>query len=98
MARIHHTAKTTDRGLGWEWQKRRLQALKRDLYLCQPCKREGRVTPATEVHHIKARADGGGHELENLLSICPSCHEEATRGQFGQKTRAKFDESGRVIW
>lgn len=98
MARAHHTAKTTERGLGWEWQKRRKRVLRRDNYLCQPCKREGRLTPATEVHHIKARAEGGGHELENLLSICSSCHEEATREQLGQKARMKFDGSGRVIW
>ena len=33
-----------------------------------------------EVHHIVHRADGGGHEAENLCLLCSSCHGAHHRG------------------
>jgi hypothetical protein len=30
-----------------------------------------------EAHHRKLRSQGGGHGLENLLALCPGCHEWA---------------------
>lgn len=98
MARKHHTAKTTDRGLGWEWQKFRLRILKRDCYLCQPCKREGRTTPANEVDHIIPRAKGGEMVDENAQSICSECHESKTAADEGYAQRVQFDAAGRVVW
>ena len=98
MPRKHHTAKTTERGLGWEWQKFRLRILKRDLYLCQPCKREGRTTPATEVDHIIPRAKGGEMTDSNAQSICGACHEAKTADDEGYTQRVQFDAAGRVVW
>ena len=37
--------------------------------LCEMCRREGRITPAAEVHHILPLADGGTHDPENLMDI-----------------------------
>ena len=98
MARKHHTARTTERGLGWEWQKFRLRILKRDYYLCQPCKREGRTTPANEVDHIIPRAKGGKMVDDNAQSICGACHEAKTAADEGYAQRVQFDAVGRVVW
>lgn len=45
--------------------------------LCEECEKQGRLTPVEEVHHIIPLADGGTHEIENLVSLCHSCHMKA---------------------
>jgi len=65
---------TTQRGYGADWEKLKPTVLKRDHYLCQPCKRDRRAVPAQEVDHITAKADGGTNALTNLESICTACH------------------------
>lgn len=96
--RQHHTAKTTERGLGWEWQKFRLRILKRDCYLCQPCKREGRTTAAREVDHVIPRSKGGQMVDSNAEAICTECHEAKTAADEGYAQRVRFDAAGRVVW
>jgi 5-methylcytosine-specific restriction endonuclease McrA len=59
------------------WINKRVRILKRDEYLCKECKRFGKSTAATTVHHI--------HPLEikpewglmswNLISLCGKCHD-----------------------
>ena len=44
--------------------------------LCACCIKEGRLTPATLVHHILPVERGGGNEESNLMSLCASCHEK----------------------
>lgn len=66
------------RGYGAEWQRIRAAALLRDKGLCQPCLREGRVTAAREVDHIKPKAFGGTDDAGNLQSICLACHRAKT--------------------
>lgn len=59
------------------WRHCRVLALQRDHYLCQDCKEKGKVTIATEVHHIiplEQRPDLA-LELSNLRSLCRQCHE-----------------------
>lgn len=59
-----------------EWQRMRRKALVRDRYLCQPCLRHKRITPADIVHHIVPIKDDWSKRLDinNLESICFSCH------------------------
>jgi hypothetical protein len=35
-----------------------------------------------EVHHVERRADGGDHDLENLVSLCSVHHDAAHRGRL----------------
>ena len=42
-----------------------------------------RDVAALEIHHIKARADGGGNEPDNLLLVCSNCHSRITGGDIG---------------
>lgn len=46
--------------------------------LCEECERFGRVTAATEVHHLKPVAvyPDLRFEWENLMSVCSECHSK----------------------
>lgn len=63
---------------GRPWRRLRNQVLIRDRYLCQPCKRSGQATPATEVDHVLCKAEGGTDKAGNLEAICASCHKTKT--------------------
>ena len=68
------------------WRDLRTRKL-HDQPLCEHCRREGRLTPATEVHHAvpveTARTAEGMRRLMfapgNLVSLCHDCHAEAHR-------------------
>lgn len=73
---------------GRPWRRKRTATLERDRYLCQPCLRNGRATPATEVDHIVSKGAGGSDSDDNLESTCHTCHqsktlEEARRARQG---------------
>ena len=56
--------------------------------LCEMCAKEGRATPAAEVHHIIPLADGGTHDPDNLMALCKPCHSRITAtegGRWGKK-------------
>ncbi|MGY6129117.1 HNH endonuclease (plasmid) [Paraburkholderia strydomiana] len=76
--RVERKGSTTARGYGAAWQRLRASILKRDHYLCQVCIRKGRVTEASQVDHIKAKAAGGTDDEGNLQSICEPCHKAKT--------------------
>jgi len=82
------------RGYGAAWDKARAAALARDRHLCQPCQAKGRVTVATEVHHIKAKASGGTDDLGNLVSTCHPCHEAADAANRGHRVRQQIGPDG----
>jgi 5-methylcytosine-specific restriction enzyme A len=52
--------------------------LKRDEYRCQECKRYGKNTEATTVHHINPLLERPELRLlsTNLLSLCGKCHDK----------------------
>jgi 5-methylcytosine-specific restriction protein A len=67
----------TARGYGPRWQRLRLRILQRDAYLCQECKRAGRLNPVGKsghVDHIIPKREGGTDEDTNLQTLCASCH------------------------
>ncbi|WP_110928405.1 HNH endonuclease [Bacillus massiliglaciei] len=89
-----------------EWEALRQQALKRDNYECQQCKREGRV-------HADSRKVEGGRKsielnvhhkyeiehypqlalvLDNLETVCLNCHNKAHGRVFGQAKKKKWDD------
>lgn len=65
-----------------EWQELRRQTLQRDGYTCQHCN----STSGLEVHHLKARHQGGTDSPENLTTWCEVCHVQfdAYRAQFAR--------------
>ena len=46
--------------------------------LCEECQKQGKLTPAEEVHHILPLSKGGGNEKSNLMALCKSCHSRIT--------------------
>lgn len=99
-----HRGTRHQRGYGSQWDKLRKLVLEFDKYLCQPCKRAGRVTPATEVDHIKPKSLGGEDDADNLESICTDCHKDKTQREAAEaqgktiKPRIRYDAKGNVIW
>lgn len=66
---------------GSSWMTIRSRILARDGGMCQACKREGRVTLASEVDHVKRLEDGGSNDDANLESICTPCHKAKTAAE-----------------
>ena len=89
-----HDKSTTERGYGWKWQKLRIAIMKRDKGLCQPCERVGRYTPATQVDHIKPKAQGGSDDENNLQSICGDCHDEKTAQDNNRTVKSSIGVDG----
>lgn len=82
---------TWQRGYDGDWRRVRLQVLKRDHYVCVICQADGRMTPATEVDHIKpfnGVNDPLRLDMSNLQSACIHCHSKKTAtedGAFGNR-------------
>ena len=66
-----------ERGYDSRWVKIRKMFLMRNP-LCSDCLKGTRLTPANEVHHVKALKKGGTHDSNNLMSLCKSCHSKRT--------------------
>lgn len=62
---------------GRQWKKIRSAFLSENP-MCEKCKRNGKLVPAQEVHHILPISQGGTHERNNLMALCKSCHSEIT--------------------
>ena len=60
------------RGYGGRWQRLRKMYLQ-SYPVCVRCGQ-----PATDVHHIIARRNGGGDSYDNLMALCHSCHSKVT--------------------
>ena len=73
----------TQRGYGSQWQRLRIQILKRDDHLCQLCLGSGKMTRASHVDHIIPKAQGGDDAFINLQSLCPTCHQRKTGAERG---------------
>lgn len=56
-----------------DWQDRKEVVYYRDMCGCRCC---GREITADEfhVHHVKGRSRTGNHQLDNLVTLCSSCH------------------------
>jgi len=74
-----------------DWQARRQKVLKRDNYVCQICGlRSTRVDDVRfDVDHIVPKSESGSHALENLQTLCPSCHANKHPGNRELRRRGK---------
>ena len=65
----------------WNWMQARSVAIQRDSEVCRECGSNHRL----HVHHV---GDTNNHELDNLETLCASCHRKkhpilhAANGQF----------------
>ena len=86
MVTLDPRASASQRGYDARWRRLRALALAMQP-LCAECLRHNLTTAATEVHHIDAKRRGGLDVLENLESLCKSCHSRKTR-QEGTPVRS----------
>ena len=56
-----------------EWKILREQIYKRDNYTCQKCKRK---PPKLHCHHIEPYRISQNNNLDNLITLCNSCHSK----------------------
>jgi 5-methylcytosine-specific restriction protein A len=70
------------------WRRVRAERLSLNP-LCQDCQDVGRVTAATEVHHVKPRADYPELELDidNTRSCCKRHHSGHTMREMHEKRK-----------
>ena len=80
----HQRDPRTAKRYGRRWRKIR-QAFLTAHPLCEECKKQGRYTPAEEVHHITPLSEGGTHDYENLMALCKSCHSRITAKEGGRR-------------
>jgi DEAD/DEAH box helicase domain-containing protein len=81
---------------GPNWSAQRELALERDAFRCRVCGAQGRAGNGLHVHHIRPFREYGyipgeneaylvANDLENLVTLCGSCHRQA---EAGQQTRS----------
>lgn len=69
------------------WKLKRLSILRRDKYICQECKKYGKIKEAVTVHHIK-HADTHpelAYDDKNLESLCQGCHNKKHPEKGGRR-------------
>lgn len=61
-----------------KWEHMRKSILRRDEYKCKWCRRYGKNTEASHVHHILPYEYYPEYSMErwNLISLCQSCHNK----------------------
>ncbi len=74
-----------ERGYGHKWDLLRIKILRRDCYMCIPCKNNGLMTAAKAVDHRVPKAQGGTDDPDNLQSICNDCHKNKTSKESSGK-------------
>lgn len=67
----------TRKRYGRSWKRIRDRYIK-EHPLCEECSKQDKLTPAEEVHHILPLSRGGTHAINNLMSLCKSCHSKIT--------------------
>lgn len=63
--------------------------------ICQGCGEEAPFrdksgNPFLEVHHLYRRADGGADDPDNVVALCPNCHQRIHNGQDGDEFNASL--------
>lgn len=82
-----------------QWQKCRNAYLKSKGGLCEDCYKEGKITPAEEVHHTIFLTPNNINDpnvtlnFNNLVCLCRECHKKR---HGARQRRYDVDEFGRV--
>ncbi len=63
-----------DNPLPENWTKIKREVWKRDCEACIRCEKRLFLKSAT-THHLMPRDEGGGHNRENLVTLCIKCHD-----------------------
>ena len=83
VKRVDDRPSACKRGYGRKWQRLRKMKLARRP-MCECC-----GSPANEVDHVIALSAGGTNEMDNLQSLCKSCHSRKTVAEDGGFARGR---------
>ena len=88
------TKKRMKRLHGKDWEEIRKKVLERDNYTCQHCGlQDNSINMSLIVHHIIPYNTCLSDELDNLLTLCQSCHFKAHQKTEKKLQRTKTDNS-----
>lgn len=73
-----------------DWEARKKVVKRRDNETCQHCgvlsgSNVDGDAPTLHIHHVTYLSEGGSHSLENLITLCASCHQEEHDHDFGEE-------------
>jgi 5-methylcytosine-specific restriction protein A len=90
-APLYQRESAAARGYGAKWRGRRAAFLKR-FPLCAECQRQGRLTPATVVDHIRPHRGDTAlmWDEANWQPLCKPCHDRKT-GAADSAPEYKYD-------
>jgi 5-methylcytosine-specific restriction endonuclease McrA len=77
------------------WELSRSACVSRDKNICQSCKKrfsEQRLT----AHHIISRSNHGSDDLENLITLCYSCHDEIEYLNLSKSSIIEYKKSQKI--
>ena len=61
-----------------EYEQNKRAMYRRDRWRCRSCNDSHNLTP----HHIKFQSQGGGDDLDNLITLCIACHNKVHDGKL----------------
>lgn len=70
----------------YNFYNKREYILTRDSYKCQSCKGKSK-DKKLEVHHIIYKSEGGSDQLDNLITLCRTCHNKIHNGELKLKVK-----------
>lgn len=76
------------------WQKKRLEVFERDNWTCQAC---GDFEEELQVHHMKYKGEPWEVALEDLETLCWSCHQNVSEFQKVMKRQLRIPEELETI-
>jgi hypothetical protein len=76
------------KGINYGFANTKAYVLDRDNYICQHCKGKCKDS-RLHVHHIIFRRNGGSDEVENLITLCKTCHNKLHDGEISLKLNGK---------
>lgn len=83
-----------------EWRAKRQQILDDQHHECQECRKRGRITTATIVHHVKHLREFPelAFEDSNLEAVCSTCHNVLHPEKLRKYTKKKRKEWNDERW
>jgi 5-methylcytosine-specific restriction protein A len=81
------------------WRKLRAYILDREP-LCRMCAKDGKITPATLVDHIKpvgSPDDDWFYDEDNLQPLCYQCHQVKTKSDYTMRSQYKLELGKQIM-
>ena len=71
------------------WQKKRLEILQRDKWICQCC---ASTTSELQIHHLRYTSSPWEIDNKYLVTLCCECHSKVSKAEFLSYMRLEMSE------